>query len=129
MAHRRRRQQINECRFVKASTTISQTSMLHTRALAIGLSAYSRPVIVPRTVVLLDACASRCGTLLSVSQRTIKGFAVTPPVKRDQLDATTSGEDVREAQRLAALEHLRAVRPGVDHVLQELVRSEEHTSE
>jgi hypothetical protein len=27
----------------------------------------------------------------------------------------------REAERLATLEYLRAVRPGVDHVLQELV--------
>jgi signal transduction histidine kinase len=32
-----------------------------------------------------------------------------------------SGEGGREAERLATLEYLRAIRPGVDHVLQELV--------
>jgi len=44
---------------------------------------------------------------------------VTPPVKKDQ--PGTTGKDRREVERLAALEYLRAVRPGVDHVLQELV--------
>jgi PAS domain S-box-containing protein len=43
------------------------------------------------------------------------------PVERDQRDTTASGQDRREAERLAALEYLRAVRPGVDRVLQELV--------
>ena len=46
---------------------------------------------------------------------------MTPPVKKSQLDTSASGEDRREAERLAALEYLRAVRPGVDHVLQNLV--------
>jgi len=46
---------------------------------------------------------------------------VTSPLERDQLDTTTSAKDRREAERLAALEYLRAVQPKVDHVLQELV--------
>ena len=46
---------------------------------------------------------------------------VTPPAKRDLLDTPASDRDTREAERLAAIEYLRAVRPGVDHVLQELV--------
>ena len=46
---------------------------------------------------------------------------MTLPVKKDQLDTAASGKDRREVERLAALEHLRAVRSGVDHVLQELV--------
>ena len=46
---------------------------------------------------------------------------VASPLKRDQLDTTTSANDRREAERLAALEYLRAVQPKVDHVLQELV--------
>src|SRR5918994_847362 len=44
-----------------------------------------------------------------------------PPVKRDQLNTPASAKARREAERLATLEYLRAVRPGVDHVLQELV--------
>jgi signal transduction histidine kinase len=48
-----------------------------------------------------------------------EGAIVTPPVKKDQ--RITSAKDRREVERLAALEYLRAVRPGVDHVLQELV--------
>ena len=39
----------------------------------------------------------------------------------DQLDTREAGNEGREAERLATLEYLRAVRPGVDHVLQELV--------
>jgi signal transduction histidine kinase len=46
---------------------------------------------------------------------------MTPPVKRDQRDTTVSARDRREIERSAALEYLRAVRPGVDHILQELV--------
>jgi PAS domain S-box-containing protein len=46
---------------------------------------------------------------------------VSLPVKRDKLDTTASAKDRREAQRVAALEYLRAVRPEVDDVLQELV--------
>ena len=46
---------------------------------------------------------------------------MTLPVKRDQLDTTASAKDRRKAERLAALEYLRAVQPEVDHVLQELV--------
>ncbi len=55
-AHRRRRrQQINECCFVWAPTTISQASMRHGRRVAIGLSDYSRAVIVARAIALLDS--------------------------------------------------------------------------
>ena len=38
-----------------------------------------------------------------------------------QQDTKEAGKEGREAERLATLEYLRAVRPGVDHVLQELV--------
>ena len=38
-----------------------------------------------------------------------------------QQDTKEAGKEAREAERLATLEYLRAVRPGVDHVLQELV--------
>ena len=44
---------------------------------------------------------------------------MTPHVDKDQPD--TAAKDRREAERLAALEYLKAVRPGVDRVLQELV--------
>jgi signal transduction histidine kinase len=50
-----------------------------------------------------------------------EGAIGTPPAKKDQLNTPSSGTDRREVERLAALEYLRAVRPGVDHVLQELV--------
>jgi signal transduction histidine kinase len=46
---------------------------------------------------------------------------VTPPVEKDQRITPASSKDRGEVERLAALEYLRAVRPGVDHVLQELV--------
>src|ERR687898_3567499 len=46
---------------------------------------------------------------------------MTPSVKRDQLNTPASAKARRETERLAALEYLRAVRPGVDHILQELV--------
>jgi signal transduction histidine kinase len=46
---------------------------------------------------------------------------VASPANKDRLDTPASGKDGREVERLAALEYLRAVRPGVDHVLQELV--------
>jgi signal transduction histidine kinase len=39
----------------------------------------------------------------------------------DRPNATASGKDGREAERLAVLEHLGAVSPEADHVLQELV--------
>ena len=39
----------------------------------------------------------------------------------DRPDTTASGKDGREAERLAVLEHLGAVSPEADHVLQELV--------
>ena len=39
----------------------------------------------------------------------------------DQQDTKEAGREAREAERLATLEYLRAVRPGLDHVLQELV--------
>jgi signal transduction histidine kinase len=50
-----------------------------------------------------------------------KNAIVAPPAEKDQLNTTASGNDRREVDRLVALEYLRAVRPGVDHVLQELV--------
>src|ERR671911_1418323 len=46
---------------------------------------------------------------------------MAPAAKRDQPHTPASGEDSRDIERLAALEYLRAVRTGVDHVLQELV--------
>ena len=46
---------------------------------------------------------------------------VTRIARKDQHDTSASGKDSREAERLAELEYLRAVRPEVDHVLQELV--------
>jgi len=48
---------------------------------------------------------------------------VAPPVnlKKDRRNTTSSARDRREAERLAALEYLRAVRSDVDDVLQELV--------
>lgn len=46
---------------------------------------------------------------------------MTPPVKKNQPGTPASSKDRREAERLAALEYLKAVQPGVDHVLQELV--------
>ena len=39
----------------------------------------------------------------------------------DLSDTIKAGKEAREAERLATLEYLRAVQPGVDHVLQELV--------
>ena len=39
----------------------------------------------------------------------------------EQFDIKEFGNERREAERLATLEYLRAVRPGVDHVLRELV--------
>jgi PAS domain S-box-containing protein len=39
----------------------------------------------------------------------------------EQFDIKELGNESREAQRVATLEYLRAIRPGVDHVLQELV--------
>jgi PAS domain S-box-containing protein len=41
--------------------------------------------------------------------------------KREQALESASGTDRREAERLAALDHLDAVRPEADHVLQQLV--------
>jgi signal transduction histidine kinase len=46
---------------------------------------------------------------------------MAPAAKRHQPHTLASGEDSRDIERLAALEYLRAVRSGVDHVLQELV--------
>jgi signal transduction histidine kinase len=58
-----------------------------------------------------------------VGKSTDKKPTVARPLnlKKDRLNTTSSARDRREAERLAAIEHLRAVRPGVDHVLQELV--------
>jgi signal transduction histidine kinase len=52
---------------------------------------------------------------------THKNAIVASSAKKDQRNTTASGQDRRDAERLAALEYLRAVRPGVDHVLQDLV--------
>ena len=49
-----------------------------------------------------------------------KNAIVASAANKDQPHTPTSGKDRRE-ERLAALEYLRAVRPGVDYVLQELV--------
>src|SRR5215213_10505437 len=40
---------------------------------------------------------------------------------KEQLTTTASDEDGREAERLAALDHLDAIRPETDHILQQLV--------
>ncbi len=46
---------------------------------------------------------------------------MTRIARKGQQDTSASGEDRPEAARLAELEYLRAVRPEVDYVLQELV--------
>lgn len=40
---------------------------------------------------------------------------------KEQLDTTAPENDGREAERLAALDHLNAIRPETDHILQQLV--------
>src|ERR671911_1952586 len=40
---------------------------------------------------------------------------------KEQLTTTASDKDGREAERLAALDHLDAIRPETDHILQQLV--------
>src|ERR671914_2086927 len=51
-----------------------------------------------------------------------RDFTVSSSVdSNDPSDTVKAGKEAREAERLATLEYLRAVRPGVDHVLQELV--------
>jgi signal transduction histidine kinase len=53
---------------------------------------------------------------------TSRNFTVSSSVDSNDLpDTIKAGKEAREAERLATLEYLRAVRPGVDHVLQELV--------
>src|ERR687898_3596200 len=42
-------------------------------------------------------------------------------LNKEQLDAPASDSDGREAERLATLEHLDAIRPETDHILQQLV--------
>src|SRR5215213_9913477 len=42
-------------------------------------------------------------------------------LKREQLDAPASDSAGREAERLAVLDHLNAIRPEADHILQQLV--------
>lgn len=124
MAHRR--QQVKVCCSVYVPATISQTSMVRSLLVSIGLFDYSLPVMVARAIALsnlegsLDPCSGReQHGILSVGKRMNEGAFVTPPVNEDQ--RTTPARDGREAGRLAALEYLSAVRPGVDHVLQELV--------
>src|SRR5918994_1382686 len=99
--------------------------MLRPHRGVIGLFDYSQPVMVARTIALQNAQRGsrmgRCGTLHYAGTCASKNAIVTPPTERDQLNTTASSKDRREAERLAALEYLRAVRPGVDHVLQELV--------
>src|SRR5215217_784795 len=117
--------------------------MLRSRRVAIGLSAYSQPVMVARTIALrkarpdstylamvvaaflhtVNAKAACVSVVLFLGSGTCasKNAIVAPPAEKDQLNTTASGKDRREVDRLAALEYLRAVRPGVDRVLQELV--------
>src|SRR5215203_5792761 len=45
----------------------------------------------------------------------------SPGLDKEQLTTTASDKDGREAERLATLEHLDAIRPETDHILQELV--------
>jgi PAS domain S-box-containing protein len=42
-------------------------------------------------------------------------------INKEQLDTPALDNDVREAERLAALDHLNAIRPETDHILQQLV--------
>ena len=42
-------------------------------------------------------------------------------INKEQLDTPASDNDGREAERLAALDHLNAIRPETDHILQQLV--------
>jgi PAS domain S-box-containing protein len=42
-------------------------------------------------------------------------------INKEQLDTPASDNDAREAERLAALDHLNAIRPESDHILQQLV--------
>src|SRR5215210_220201 len=117
--------------------------MLRSRRVAIGLSAYSQPVMVARTIALrkarpdstclamvvaaflhtVNAKAACVSVVLFLGSGTCasKNAIVIPPAKKDQPNPPSSGTDRREVERMAALEYLRAVRPGVDHVLQELV--------
>jgi PAS domain S-box-containing protein len=41
-------------------------------------------------------------------------------INKEQLDTPASDNDGREAERLAALDHLNAIRPETDHILQQL---------
>src|SRR5215208_2261884 len=41
-------------------------------------------------------------------------------INKEQLDTPALDNDVREAERLAALDHLNAIRPETDHILQQL---------
>jgi signal transduction histidine kinase len=76
---------------------------------------------VPATIER-EAAPVGYGTLLQGDKRTSRDFTVSSSVdSNDQPDTRSSGNDGRVEERLAALEYLRAVRPGVDHVLQELV--------
>ena len=45
----------------------------------------------------------------------------SPGLDKEQLTTTASDKDGREAERLATLEHLDAIRPETDHILQQLV--------
>ena len=42
-------------------------------------------------------------------------------INKEQLDTPAPDKDSREAERLAALDHLNAIRPESDHILQKLV--------
>src|SRR5215210_3524193 len=117
--------------------------MLRSRRVAIGLSAYSQPVMVARTIALrkarpdstclamvvaaflhtVNAKAACVSVVLFLGSGTCasKNAIVIPPAKKDQPNPPSSSKDRGVVERLAALEYLRAVRPGVDHVLQELV--------
>src|ERR671939_2151726 len=50
-------------------------------------------------------------------------FYVSPRsgLNKEQLDAQAPHNDAREAERLAALDHLNAIQPETDHILQQLV--------
>src|SRR5215212_955577 len=52
-----------------------------------------------------------------------KAHYVSPSsgLNKEQLDTPASDNDGREAERLAALDHLNAIRPETDHILQQLV--------
>ena len=77
-----------------------------------------RPCVMTRRGSAPFSMVPSCKEVISRAGTLIVSSSVDPD---DQHDTREAGDEGREAERLATLEHLRAVRPGVDHALQELV--------